>query len=109
MRREGAELVPGVAGAAKWAVWAAAWPLVEAAGGGGGGPKPSGTVRCLDHPATDGVEGLVTICGGTATTRRAMAEATADLVCAKLGIDAACRTGEVVLAPHTAYWTGRAA
>jgi glycerol-3-phosphate dehydrogenase len=55
------------------------------------------------------VEGFVTITGGKATTLRAMAEAAADLVCAKLGVDAPCRTREVVMAPHTAYYTGRAA
>jgi hypothetical protein len=36
-----------------------------------------------------------------------MAEATADVVCAKLGIAAACRTAETVLAPHAAYYTER--
>jgi hypothetical protein len=38
-----------------------------------------------------------------------MAEAAADVVCAKLGVQAPCRTREVVLEPHTAYYTGRAA
>jgi glycerol-3-phosphate dehydrogenase len=109
IRREGARLVPAVAAAAERAVWAAAWPLVEAAGSGAGVRELSRTARCVDHAATDGVEGLVTVTGGTATTLRAMAEATADLVCRKLDIDAPCRTREVVLAPHTAYWTGRAA
>ena len=55
------------------------------------------------------MEGFVTITGGKATTLRAMAEATADLVCAKLGVEAPCRTREVILAPHTAYYTRRAA
>ena len=32
-----------------------------------------------------------------------------ELVCAKLGLEASCRTREVVLAPHTAYYTRRAA
>ena len=77
--------------------------------GGGGGRGLSRTFRCFDHAATDGVEGFVTITGGKATTLRAMAEATADLVCAKLGLEAPCRTREVVLAPHTAYYTRRAA
>ena len=108
LRREGARLVPAVAAAAEWAVWAAAWPLVEAADGTGG-QELSPTFWGVDHAATDGVEGLVTVTGGTATTLRAIAEATADLVCRKLRVDAPCRTGEVVLAPHTAYWTGRAA
>jgi glycerol-3-phosphate dehydrogenase len=107
--REGAKLVPAVAAAPEWAVWAAAWPQLDATGTGTGGREPSRTFRCLNHAATDGVEGLVTITGGTATTLRAMAEATADLVCAELGVDAPCRTREVVLEPHTAYWTGRAA
>jgi glycerol-3-phosphate dehydrogenase len=108
LRREGAKLVPAVAAAAEWAVWAAAWPLVDAADGTGG-QKLSQTFWCVDHAATDGIDGLVTITGGTATTLRVMAETTADLVCRKLGVEAPCRTREVVLAPHTAYWTGRAA
>jgi glycerol-3-phosphate dehydrogenase len=111
MYREGAKLVPAVASAAERAAWSAARPLIGASGGagGGGGRELSRTFKCFDHAVTDGVEGFVTITGGKATTLRAMAEATADLVCAKLGVEAPCRTREVVLAPHTAYYTGRAA
>jgi glycerol-3-phosphate dehydrogenase len=110
MYREGAKLVPAVATAAERAAWSAARPLIGAAGGGsGGGRELSRTFKCFDHAATDEVEGLVTITGGKATTLRAMAEATADLVCRKLGVQGPCRTREVVLAPHTAYYTGRAA
>ena len=109
MYREGAKLVPAVASATERAAWSAARPLIGAAGGGAGGRGLSRTFRCFDHAATDGVEGFVTITGGKATTLRAMAEATADLVCAKLGLEASCRTREVVLAPHTAYYTRRAA
>jgi glycerol-3-phosphate dehydrogenase len=54
------------------------------------------------------VDGFVTITGGKATTLRAMAEAAADLVCAKLGVAAPCRTREIVLVPHGAYYLGRA-
>jgi glycerol-3-phosphate dehydrogenase len=110
MYREGAKLVPAVASAAERATWSAARPLIGAAGGaGGGGRELSRTFKCFDHALTDQVEGFVTITGGKATTLRAMAEAAADLVCAKFGIQAACRTREVVLAPHTSYYTGRAA
>ena len=111
MYREGARLVPAGASAAERAAWSAARPLIGATGGaeGGGGRELSRTFKCFDHAATDGVEGFVTITGGKATTLRAMAEAAADLVCAKLGVDAPCRTREVVLAPHTAYYTRRAA
>src|SRR4029453_17856843 len=109
MYREGAKLVPAVASAAQRAAWSAARPLIGATGGQGGGRELSRTFKCFDHAVTDGVEGFVTITGGKATTLRAMAEATADLVCAKLGVEAPCRTREVILAPHTAYCTRRAA
>jgi glycerol-3-phosphate dehydrogenase len=47
----------------------------------------------LDH-ARDGVEGFVTVVGGKLTTHRKMAEATADLVCDRLGVSTPCRTAE---------------
>jgi glycerol-3-phosphate dehydrogenase len=110
MYREGAKLVPAVATAAERAAWSAARPLIGATGAaGGGGRQLSRTFKCFDHAVTDRVEGFVTITGGKATTLRAMAEATADLVCAKLGVEAPCRTREVVLAAHTDYYTGKAA
>ena len=46
----------------------------------------------LDHEELDGVGGFVTITGGKLTTSRMMAEKTVDVVCAKMGIDAPCRT-----------------
>jgi glycerol-3-phosphate dehydrogenase len=105
MYREGARLVPAVATAEFRAAWSAARPLVGAAGGGSG-RQLSRTFKCFDHAVTDGVEGLVTITGGKATTLRAMAEAAADVVCAKLGVQVPCHTRDTVLEPHTAYYTG---
>jgi glycerol-3-phosphate dehydrogenase len=52
------------------------------------------TFKCFDHKASDGIEGFVTITGGKATTCRAMAEATANMVCGKLGVSATCQTRE---------------
>ncbi|WP_347244852.1 FAD-dependent oxidoreductase [Thermogutta sp.] len=46
----------------------------------------------LDHEELDGLGGLITITGGKVTTCRLMAEKTVDLVCAKMGIQAPCRT-----------------
>ncbi len=68
------------------------------------GRELSRTFKCFDH-ADEGVEGFVTITGGKATTARGMAETAGNVVCQKLGIDAPCRTREVVLLPHTAYYT----
>lgn len=45
----------------------------------------------VDH-AEEGLANMVSITGGKLTTYRKMAEKTADLVCAKLGVDAPCRT-----------------
>lgn len=45
----------------------------------------------LDH-AREGVANLITITGGKLTTARLMAERTADLVCARLRLQAPCRT-----------------
>lgn len=46
-----------------------------------------------DH-AADGVDGLISVVGGKLTTHRRMAEATADLVCERLGVSASCRTAD---------------
>ena len=67
------------------------------------GRELSRTFKCFDH-LDEGVEGFVTITGGKATTLRGMAEAAANVVCRKLQVDAPCRTREVVLLPHMAYY-----
>jgi glycerol-3-phosphate dehydrogenase len=108
--RESAALVPAVGRAEVRATWCAARPLIgehpgEGMGAAGEGRGLARGMRCFDH-ATDPAptEGFVTIAGGKATTMRAMAEATADVVCAKLGLDRPCETGEHVLLSHTAWY-----
>jgi glycerol-3-phosphate dehydrogenase len=105
MYERGSELVPGVKHAKMRAAWSAARPLLgeEGAATEGGRDLPR-TFKCFDHKERDGIEGLVTITGGKGTTMRAMAETTADVVCDKLGVDAICRTKEVVLLPYWAYY-----
>jgi glycerol-3-phosphate dehydrogenase len=107
--REGAAMVPAIARAQIRATWAAARPLVGEAGTAAGASDGRGLARefrCFDH-AMDAAptEGFVTIAGGKATTLRAMAEAAADVVCAKLDRVRPCRTAEVVLLPHTAWYS----
>ncbi len=51
----------------------------------------------IDHSARDAMAGLVTVVGGKLTTFRLMAEKTADVACRQVGVDAPCRTEEVVL------------
>ncbi len=103
MFEKGGELIPAVRHAPMRAAWSAARPLIAEGSAQEGRALPR-TFKCFDHKVRDGVEGLVTISGGKGTTMRAMAEATADVVCAKLGIDAPCRTKDVVLLPYWAYY-----
>jgi glycerol-3-phosphate dehydrogenase len=63
----------------------------------------------LDHGTRDGVENFVSIVGGKLTTYRLMAEETADLVCAKLGVSERSTTAEAVLpgqGDRQTYWLG---
>jgi glycerol-3-phosphate dehydrogenase len=68
------------------------------------GRSLSRTFKCYDHQESEGLGNFVTITGGKATTCRGMAEKTADLVCSKLGIQAACQTREVVLHSYREYY-----
>ncbi|MEJ2747245.1 MAG: FAD-dependent oxidoreductase [Anaerolineae bacterium] len=105
MYDEGAIMVPLVSQAPFRAAWSAARPLIgPRKADAATGRELSRTFKCFDH-VDEGVEGFITITGGKATTLRGMAEATADVVCQKLGMDAPCRTREVVLLPHTAYYS----
>lgn len=101
MQRCALELVPAIAKTNKRGIWMSARPLV---GSSAGGRSLARTFKCFDHKETDGIDGMVTITGGKATTCRAMAETTVDVVCQKLGINAACTTKEVVLDSYRAYY-----
>ena len=103
MFREGSAMIPALRGAEVRATWSAARPLIGERGASSG-RELSRTFKCFDHEIEDGVAGFVTIGGGKATTLRAMAEATANVVCRKLGVDRPCTTRQVELLPHTAYY-----
>jgi glycerol-3-phosphate dehydrogenase len=65
-----------------------------------GGERPSDVTRdhrVLDHKLKDGIGGLVSVLGGKITAYRAVAKDTVNLVCRKLGIEAACTTADVPL------------
>lgn len=104
MYDEGSRMIPLVKEAPFRAAWSAARPLIgPRKADADSGRELSRTFKAFDH-ADEGVEGFVTITGGKATTLRGMAEATADLVVEKLGLERPCRTREVVLLPYEAYY-----
>ena len=102
--RETSNLLPALRGAEIRASWSATRPLI----GENGTQSERGMARefrCFDHALDDSpTEGFVTIAGGKATTLRAMAEITANVVCGKLGIDRPCETSDVTLLPHAAWY-----
>lgn len=101
MRACAIALVPAVRQARQRGWWMSARPLV---GHGESGRSLARTFKCFDHAEMDGIAGLVTITGGKATTCRAMAETTVDVVCRKLGITTPCTTKEVVLISYRDYY-----
>lgn len=91
-----AAMVPVVKDTPVHSAWLAARPLI--ANADADYPQMiSRTFECYDHGIRDNVEGLVSIIGGKATTMRAMAEKTADLICRKLGKDIPCKTRDTKL------------
>lgn len=100
MLERGSELIPGIRQVNPRGIYMATRPLV----GGGTGRSIARTFKCYDHKESDNVDGFVTITGGKATTLRAMAEKTADIVCAKLGVDVACATQETPLLSYRQYY-----
>ena len=100
MLERGSELIPGIRNAKPRGIFMAARPLV----GGGSGRSIARTFKCYDHKETHNLDGLVTITGGKATTLRAMAEKTADVVCGKLNITTPCITKETPLLSYRQYY-----
>lgn len=101
MLERGAELLPGINQAKMRGAYMATRPLV---GGGDSGRSIARTFKCFDHKETAGIDGLVTITGGKATTLRAMAEKTADVVCQKLSISTSCSTKDYPLLSFRQYY-----
>jgi glycerol-3-phosphate dehydrogenase len=99
----GSRLIPRIKALAPHAVWCASRPLLDL-GDESDPMRMRRTFDCLDHAQRDGLEGLVTLVGGKATTMRAMAEQTADLICRKTGREARCRTYDLVLLPHRSFF-----
>jgi glycerol-3-phosphate dehydrogenase len=93
MLDEGEKLVPGFREARALRVWAGARPLFSAEEVSDT-REVSRSHTLIDHRERDGIEGLVTITGGKATTYRLMAEVAVDAVCTQLGMVRPCRTHE---------------
>ena len=107
---EGTKLFPDLRRMRPLRAYAGVRPLfTERPVGAEGGRGVSRTHIVIDHEARDGVKNFVSIVGGKLTTYRLMAEDTADLVCAKLGVAERSTTAEAVLPGQgdgRTYWLG---
>jgi glycerol-3-phosphate dehydrogenase len=101
MLARGSELVPSLSKTNPRGIYMAIRPLI----GSGEGRSVARTFKCYDHKELHNVDGFVTITGGKATTLRAMAEKTADMVCEKLGINAVCVTKDTPLLSFRQYYS----
>jgi glycerol-3-phosphate dehydrogenase len=90
-------IIPGTSRAPVRGVMAAARPLIKDPIGQG--RSASRTYRCYDH-VEDGALGFFSIIGGKTTTARHMAEKMSDMLCARLGLEAPCRTRSEPLLSH---------
>jgi glycerol-3-phosphate dehydrogenase len=100
-----AEMVPSVKETAIHSVWCAPRPLIVS----DQAQDPlriSRTFDCFDHKVKDGLEGLISLIGGKATTLRAMAEQAADLICQKTGRNIACQTKTEKLLHYRMFYKG---
>jgi glycerol-3-phosphate dehydrogenase len=95
----GALLVPALAAMQPHAAWCASRPLVRSTAMDDP-MRISRGFACIDHHQTAGLEGMVSVIGGKATTLRAMAEEAADLICAKTGRTISCTTATSELVPY---------
>ncbi len=101
---EGAAMIPELEMTRYIRAYAGVRPLVGTATEEGG-RRISRSFSLIDHEP-EGLKNFVTITGGKLTTYRLMAEKTADLVCARLGVTKPCltRTEPLPTAPAT-RWT----
>ncbi|WP_232702128.1 FAD-dependent oxidoreductase [Halobacterium wangiae] len=91
---ECAEMLPDVADHAVERAYWGVRPLYSPQSYGENARAISRGFYLLDHADRDGVAGFTTTVGGKLTTYRLMAEATADHVADRLGVDEPCRTAD---------------
>jgi glycerol-3-phosphate dehydrogenase len=98
-----AQLIPSLKTYRVHSAWIAARPLLMDSRAENA-QEISRTFSCIDHKKVDGLDGLVSVIGGKATTLRAMAENSADLICRKLGRKIPCTTRNAQLRHYRHFY-----
>jgi glycerol-3-phosphate dehydrogenase len=103
--REAAALIPSIEDHRVLRAWAGVRPLYRPPEATESETRNLPRAHALvDHAASGGPAGLVTIIGGKLTTFRLMAEETVDLVADQLGSSAPCRTADTILSPPPPHY-----
>lgn len=103
---DGAEtLLPGIRACRALRAWAGVRPLFKPKDWSGVGPLPR-RHRIVDH-REEGIEQFFSLCGGSLSTHRLMAEEMCDHVCRRLGVNQPCRTASTLLDVGEAVATWR--
>jgi glycerol-3-phosphate dehydrogenase len=92
------EMIPNARSYRAFRAWAGVRPLYRPLGWDADTPLPR-RHSIIEH-ARNGIDGFFTICGGSLTTHRSMAEDLGNRVCASLDITVACTTATTPLARH---------
>jgi glycerol-3-phosphate dehydrogenase len=97
-------LIPHIRDMAVLRAWAGVRPLVKPADWPFGTPVPR-RHKVIDH-ALSGLPGMFTVCGGSLTTHRSMAEDVSNRACTWLGWNVPCQTAALPLASaHHRHWS----
>ena len=95
-------LVPGVRSHRPLRVWAGVRPLVKPANWPAGQSLPR-RHKVIDH-SSQGLAGFISVCGGSLTTHRSMAEDTGDHLCRQLGWSVSSTSAQIPFGSSTAFW-----
>lgn len=86
--------------------WAAARPLFGKHSSAEDVRNLSRDFASIDHSLHDGIDNMISIVGGKATTLRAMGEIVSDMLCNKIGLNIKCTTADYVLPNYREYYKG---
>lgn len=95
---QGAEMVPGMKGAAVERFYAGVRPLLKQLSDHDGNTSRSisRSFKIIDH-SEDGVDNFITVVGGKVTLYRRMAEEAVDVLCEKSGVQQGCETAQITM------------
>ncbi len=104
LTRAAIDMVPDFKDTKYHKAWAAVRPLAGASSTEEEGRELSRDFDVRNHGTLDGVEGMLSLTGGKATTLRIMGEKTVDVVCGMFDVEVPCRTADEPLPNYRQFF-----